>query len=183
MIREFSEEEVRRAIWENESSKIPSPDRTNFDFNKEFWETLKGDFMRVVSEFHTYDRMVKTANCSFLVLIPKNRNPTKIIDYRPISLIGYIYKVILKILANILKKVLSSIISESQSAYITGRQILDGVLVANEIVDEAKRKKKEVIISKVDFEKAYDLVDWIFLSSVMETWDFTRNGETGFQNA
>lgn len=50
------------------------------------------------------------------------------------------------------------VIFETQSAFNKGRQILDGILIANELVDEAKRSKKEVVLFKVDFEKAYDSV-------------------------
>lgn len=50
-------------------------------------------------------------------------------------------------------------ISDSQSAFIKGRQILDGILVANEIVDEARKQRKELHLFKVGFEKAYDSVD------------------------
>ncbi|MCI09108.1 cysteine-rich receptor-like protein kinase [Trifolium medium] len=38
-------------------------------------------------------------------------------------------------------------------------KILDGILIANEAVDEARESKKELLLFKVDFEKAYDSVD------------------------
>jgi len=63
--------------------------------------------------------------------------------------------------------VIGSVISDSQSAFIKGRQILDGILVANEVVDEARKCKKELILFKVDFEKAYDSIDWNYLNEVM----------------
>jgi hypothetical protein len=50
--------------------------------------------------------------------------------------------------------------------------MLDRILIANEIVDEAKRKKKELLMFKVDFEKAYDSVDWRFLDFVMQKMGF-----------
>lgn len=68
-------------------------------------------------------------------------------------------KVIAKVLANRLRKVIASIISDTQTSFIAGRQILDGILIANEIVDEVKIKKREILLFKVDFEKAYDTVD------------------------
>lgn len=58
------------------------------------------------------------------------------------------------------------IISENQSAFIGGRQILDGVVILKEILDEAKRKKKSSVIFKVDFEKAYDSVKWELLEEI-----------------
>lgn len=56
-------------------------------------------------------------------------------------------------------------------AFIKGRQILDGVLIANELVDEASREKKEVMLFKVDFEKAYS-VTWEFLEYMMRRMCF-----------
>lgn len=66
------------------------------------------------------------------------------------------YKVLSKVLANRLRRVIHSLVSYFQSAFIRGIQILDGILVANEVVDVAKRRKKEVVLFKVDFEKTYN---------------------------
>lgn len=93
-------------------------------------------------------------NLSFIVLVPKKEGRQSIDDFRPISLIDCLYKIISKTLARRLSKVLESLISETQSAFIDGRQILDGIVVLNEIVGEAKKKKLSLVIFKVDFEKA-----------------------------
>lgn len=77
-------------------------------------------------------------------------------DYRPISLIGCMYKVLAKLLANRLMKVMSKVISEFQTTFVKNRQILDGVVIANELVEEARRNRKSTLFFKVDFEKAYD---------------------------
>ncbi|GKV16991.1 hypothetical protein SLEP1_g27551 [Rubroshorea leprosula] len=61
-----------------------------------------------------------------------------------------------KVLANRLKSVLPGIISENQSAFLGGRQLVDGVLVLNEVVEEVKRKKQQAFVFKADFAKAYD---------------------------
>jgi hypothetical protein len=57
--------------------------------------------------------------------------------------------------------VIGSVISETHYAFIKNRQILDGILIANEVVDEARKLKKELLMFKVDFEKAYDFTDVI----------------------
>ncbi|XP_058777150.1 uncharacterized protein LOC131651507 [Vicia villosa] len=72
---------------------------------------------------------------------------------------GCMYKAIAKLLAGRLKKVLHSVVSSCQSAFVPGRQLLDGVLVANEVVDFAKKGGRNCLLFKVDFEKAYDKVN------------------------
>ena len=67
---------------------------------------------------------------------------------------------------------MGSVVSESQSAFIKGKQILDGILIANEVVDDAKRLNKELLVFKVDFEKAYDSVDLGYLDAIMSKMNF-----------
>ncbi|KAJ9539461.1 hypothetical protein OSB04_032194 [Centaurea solstitialis] len=104
--------------------------------------------------------------------IPKNTNPIGLNDFRPISLVGILYKVISKVLATRMKSVLGNVISNVQSAFLKGRSILDGVLVANEMVSYLKRSKRKGLIFKVDFEKAYDSVNWGFLLEVLGKMGF-----------
>ncbi|XP_024635971.1 uncharacterized protein [Medicago truncatula] len=77
-----------------------------------------------------------------------------------------------KVLANRLRQIIGSVVSEVQSAFVKNRQILDGILIANEVVDEARKSKKELLMFKVDFEKAYDSVDWTYLDEVMGSMSF-----------
>ena len=93
-------------------------------------------------------------------------------EYRPISLIGCIYKIVAKVLANRLKKVMPFIIHERQSAFIEGRHMLYSALIANEVIDEAKRCHKMCMVFKVDYEKAYDSVSWNFLIYMMSRMGF-----------
>ncbi|GKC62612.1 RNA-directed DNA polymerase, eukaryota [Tanacetum coccineum] len=77
-------------------------------------------------------------------------------DHRPISLIGYYYKILTKILAERIKKVIGKVIEKVQNAFIKGRYILNGALVANETIDYLKSPRKQGLVFKVDFGKAYD---------------------------
>ncbi|GJZ24055.1 putative RNA-directed DNA polymerase, eukaryota, reverse transcriptase zinc-binding domain protein [Tanacetum coccineum] len=112
------------------------------------------------------------SNSTFITLIPKVSNPIHVKDYRPISLINTHYKIIAKILANRLAKVIDKIISQEQSAFISGRQILDGPLMLSEMIDWYKKRKKKMLIFKVDFEKALDSVSWKYLDSVLHKLGF-----------
>lgn len=141
-VARFREEEIKAAVWDCGSEKSPGPDGFNFKFIKQFWETLKPDFIRFLDEFHVNGIFPKGCNASFIALIPKVKDPQSLNEYRPISLIGCVYKTVAKILANRLKEVLPNIIDERQTAFIRERHLLHGVVIANEVVEEAKREKK-----------------------------------------
>ncbi|CAJ2637778.1 unnamed protein product [Trifolium pratense] len=172
LIKPFSEAEVKQAVWDCDSYKSPGPDGINFGFIKDFWVELRGDVMRFLIDFHRNGRLSKGINATFIALIPKTDNPQRLNDFRPISLVGSLYKILAKVLANRLRQVIGSVISESQTAFVKNRQILDGILIANEIVDEARKSKKDLMLFKVDFEKAYDSVDWGYLDDVMGRMSF-----------
>ncbi|GKD03684.1 cysteine-rich receptor-like protein kinase [Tanacetum coccineum] len=127
-------EEIKSAVWDCDGSKAPGPDGFNFKFIKSYWEIVKYDFLDCVKYFEATGKLANGCNPSFIVLIPKKADPLGFSDYRPISLIGCVYKVISKILASRLAKVIPSIIGPNQTAFIEGRQILGGCLVANEIL-------------------------------------------------
>ncbi|KAJ9553128.1 hypothetical protein OSB04_017173 [Centaurea solstitialis] len=178
----FGEEEVWQAIKDCGNNKSSGPDGFTFGFVKRFWGILKGVFMNAMRWFWEKESMGPGCNSFFLTLIPKVTNPSNIGDFRPISLIGVFYKVVAKVLAQRLKKVIGKVISESQSAFIKGRNILDVVLIANEVIDFVRNEKKKGLIFKVDFEKAYDSVDWDFLLETLKRMGF-RNKWIGWINA
>ncbi|CAJ2663648.1 unnamed protein product [Trifolium pratense] len=172
LIKPFTEAEVKSAVWDCDSFKSPGPDGINFGFIKDFWVELRGDIMRFLSEFHRNGKLAKGINSTFIALIPKVDSPQRLNDFRPISLVGCLYKILAKVLANRLRLVIGSVISEAQTAFVKDRQILDGILVANEAVDEARKSRKELMLFKVDFEKAYDSVDWGYLDDIMRRMSF-----------
>nr|GEY88124.1 RNA-directed DNA polymerase, eukaryota [Tanacetum cinerariifolium] len=149
-------DEIRTAVWDCESQKAPGPDGFSFLFIKKYWEILKHDIETSVVSFFYSLVMPKGANSSFITLIPKVANPIHIKDFRHISLIGVQYKIIAKILENRLAKVVDKVISHEQSAFISGRQFLEGPLMLSEVMDWYKSRNKKLMIFKVDFEKAYD---------------------------
>ena len=88
---------------------------------------------------------------TWVTLIPKFDDAHEMRDYWPISMIGCIYKVVAKILANRPRRVMDGLVGETQTAFVQGRQILDGALIANEAVHWIKRRKKKAALIKLDF--------------------------------
>ena len=114
----FSKEEVKDAVWQCEGSKSPGPEGFKFNFIKKSWEFLKNDLMAAMALFHETGAIPKGCNASFIALVPKVRDPIRLEQYRPISLVGVLYKIISKVLAGRIKNILPSVIDESQSAFL-----------------------------------------------------------------
>ncbi|GJZ73488.1 RNA-directed DNA polymerase, eukaryota, reverse transcriptase zinc-binding domain protein [Tanacetum coccineum] len=132
----------------------------------------KHDVYIAVNHFFIHGEIPPGCNSSFIALIPKVPDANLVKDFRPISLIGSIYKIIAKILSNRLVNVLGDIVNEVQSAFIAERQMLDGPFILNEILQWCTKKKKKTLIFKVDFEKAFDSIRWDFLDDVLKEFGF-----------
>ncbi|RVW33139.1 putative ribonuclease H protein [Vitis vinifera] len=105
------------------------------------------DLERVFAEFHNSGIINQNTNASFIVLLPKKSQSKKISDFRPISLITCLYKVIAKVLSGRLRGVLHETIHSTQG--------------------------EEGVVFKIDFEKANDHVKWDFLDHVLEKKGFS----------
>ncbi|GKV04879.1 hypothetical protein SLEP1_g16976 [Rubroshorea leprosula] len=169
---EFTNEEIKEAVFSCASDKAPGPDGFNFHFRKSVWSTIEGAITNFIKEFHKYGRLVRGINASYITLVPKKKNPTTLKEYRPVSMVGSLYKILAKVLANRLRKVIGKVISMTQSAFLEGRQLIDSVLVLNELVHDLKRRKEMGILFKVDFEKAFDSIDWDYLDFMQSSLGF-----------
>lgn len=124
-------------------------------------------------DFHLKDRLTKACIESLLTFIPKVNNPQNMDEYRPICLVGCLYKILAKILASRLKKVIGKLISKKKTTFIPRRNILDGVLLVNEVLDLAIREIKICLVMKVDYEKAYGSVSWNYLRFLFNKMGFS----------
>ena len=170
--RPFTEEEIYVALMEMNGDKAPGPDGFTMAFWQSCWEFIKEEILEMFKDFYDHSSFLKSLNNTFLVLIPKKSGAEDLRDFRPISLLGGLYKLLAKVLANRLKKVVGKVVSTSQNAFVKGRQILDASLVANEVIDTWQRQKEKGIICKLDIEKAYDCINWKFLVKVLQKMGF-----------
>ena len=103
LLREFTTEEVRQALYQMHSSKPFGPDGTTACFYKEYWSIIGEDVTKLTLEFLNGDGDLKEINHTNVVLIPKKKATCTPKDFQPISLCNVVYKIVAKVLANMLK--------------------------------------------------------------------------------
>nr|GEV38069.1 RNA-directed DNA polymerase, eukaryota [Tanacetum cinerariifolium] len=175
MDRSVSRDEIRVAVWNCGENKSHGPDGYTFEFFMRYWRFIGSDFCSAGECFFESGSFPKGSNSSFIALIPKVTDAKFVTDFRPISLIGCVYKVVTKILANRLATVISDLVFDIQSAFVANRQTLDGPFILNELLAWCKRKKKQAMIFKVDFAKVYDSVRWDYLLDFLQAFGFGPN--------
>nr|GEY94452.1 RNA-directed DNA polymerase, eukaryota [Tanacetum cinerariifolium] len=104
-------EDIKNAVWDCGTDKSPGPNGFSFDFYRRFWSVIQKDVVAAVKCFFNYGSIPKGCNLSFIALILKIPNANMVKDFRSISLIGSLYKIIAKILANRLVPVLGDVIN------------------------------------------------------------------------
>jgi hypothetical protein len=166
--RPFDREEVLQVIENLQGDKAPGPDGFTLAFFQKCWPVIEVDIMAFFGEVFEYCKFEKSLNATFISLIPKKVNALNVRDFRPISLIGSVYKILAKVLANRLALVLDGIISEALNSLVRGRKILDSMLIANECLDSRLRSRIPGLICKLDIEKAYNHVNWDCLYFLMD---------------
>ena len=172
-----SEWEVKLALFAMHPEKAPGPDGMTALFYQKFWDIVKEDLTLMVNKFLFEGTMANGLNDTNICLIPKISKPTAMTQFRPISLCNVSYKIISKVLCQRLKKVLPGLISETQSAFVAGRQISDNVMIAQEMFHALRTKpsgRNKRMAIKTDMSKAYDRMEWSFIEAVLRKMGFSE---------
>lgn len=84
----FTEEEVREAIWSSDGDKSAGPDGYSLYFFKHNWDVVKVDIFRSLEDFHVRGKLMKACTSSFIMFVPKCKNPQSLSEFRLICLCG-----------------------------------------------------------------------------------------------
>ena len=157
--RRFDKEEIIQVLKDFQGDKALDPDGFTMAFFQKYWRVVEKDIMDFFEEAYVHCQFEQSLNDSFITLIPKKVNASNIRDFRPISLIGSVYKLLAKVLVNRFRVVLGGLISKSQNDFVGGRQMVDSVLIAKKCLDCRVRSGLPSLICELDIEKAYDDVN------------------------
>ena len=120
----FFETEVHTTLMDMNWDKAPGLDGFTVAFRQSCWDFVKEEISDMFKEFYEQNSFLKSLNNTFLVSLPKRRGTEDLGDYKPISLLGGLYKLLAQVLANRLKKVIGKVVSLDQNAFVMRRQIL-----------------------------------------------------------
>lgn len=168
----FTNDEIDRVIKIIPSDRAPGPDGFTGHFLKVCWDIIKPDFYKLCQDFWEGKISLECLNNSLITLVPKKLNPERVNDFRPISLLNCVLKVITKILAERLQRWILKLVHRNQYGFIKTRTIQDCLGWAFEYIHQCKTSGNEIVILKLDFEKAFDTMAHPFILNMLEAKGF-----------
>ena len=172
----FSDTEIREAFFSLPKNKTGGPDGYSAEFFTASWSVIGTEVTEAIKEFFRSGKLLKQWNSANLVLIPKKMNASLPSDFRPISCLNTVYKVISKLLASRLKAILPLMISKSQSDFLPGRLLAENVLLATDLVNGYNTQNVSPRgMLKVDLRKAFDCVRWDFIMASLRALAIPEN--------
>lgn len=139
------------------------------------------DLILSMEESRKRRAMLSHFNDTNIFLIPKVQNPKSFVEFHPISLCNLIYKIFCKALYLRVQGLIPCVISPQQRGFLPRRETTDGAIIAQEVLHFIKKNYFPPCVIKLDMVKAYDKVNWSFLTRLCLNLIFQGNGANGFQ--
>ena len=166
-------QECANSLGQFKNNKTPGSDGFTIEFYRSFWNVI-GQFM--VDSFNYAFKngsLSITQKLGVISLIPKkDKDKNYLKNWRPISLLNNDYKIATKAIALRLEKVLPTIISSSQTGYVKGRYIGESIRIISDMMSFTKAKNIPGLAVFLDFEKAFDSIEWKYLQKCLEVFNF-----------
>ena len=169
--KELSEIEIHFAIINMNRNKSPGMDGLPIEFYVRFWREIKKELIEIAKNISKGMLLEEMQRKAIITLIHKDGELDRLKNWRPISLICADVKIIAKILAVRLGKIMSSIICENQFC-VPNRSIIECTNKIRDILFYCSQKNLTGAILNLDWEKAFDRVNWVFLSRILHKMGF-----------
>lgn len=156
--QQFTLSEVEATVRQLANNKASGPDGLPSEFLKIYWSELKLEILGIMSDFYHGRLNLQPYNEACIVMVPKIETPLTTANFRPISVLNLIPKLISKVLSNRLRQYLPDLISPNQTAFVHGRQISENFVATRELLHHVSQGQSRAVFLKVDFRKAFDSV-------------------------
>ena len=156
-----------------ENNKTPGSDGLSIEFYRYFWNIIAKYMVESFNYAFQSGHLSISQKQGIISLIPKKKKNTEYLkNWRPVSLLNVDYKVATKTIATRLEKVLPHIIHPSESGYIRGRFIGESICQIIDIMEFTKNRQIPGISIFLDFEKAFDSVEWEYIQKCLSSFNF-----------
>ncbi|RUA07179.1 MAG: hypothetical protein DSY43_00385 [Gammaproteobacteria bacterium] len=170
---ELSVNECLETLKTFSDNKSPGNDGISAEFYKTFWPLVGKILVESLNHSYKHGELSTSQRQAVITLIEKkDKDRCLIKNWRPISLINVDAKIGSKTIARRLEKVLPAIIHHNQHAFVHGRTIFDAVRTIDDVLDYTKTKHIDALLVTIDFEKAFDSVNWDFLNKTLREFNF-----------
>jgi hypothetical protein len=168
----LSFKEVRNAIRALLKGKASGHDGIPMEFFHEYKQEVAMDLLQAFTAMLSKGATSPFINKGIITLIPKSGDRARLNNWRPITFLGSVYKILAKVLAGRFQATLSNIIRPNQMGFVEGRSILDNVFMAQEAMGWAEESNQDLVLLLLDFEKAFDRIEWNFLFFALKQLGF-----------
>ena len=175
--------ELTEALHALPKNCCPGVDGLTPTFFIKYWDVFKADLCTAFQQILREGRMPSQFTEGLIYLIPKSDGPSlDIKKWRPITLLNTVYKILAKAISIRLSTIMPTVIHPTQTGFIRERSILDNVYTFWESVALATKSNQKLVVLMLDFEKAYDRVDWEFLQGVLIRFGFSKEWIKGISS-
>jgi len=171
----ITEDEVLQAISLSADNKSPGTDGLGNEFYRAFWPDIKDLLTGSIQRSFMEGSLSISQRQGIISLIPKcGKDLNYLKNWRPISLLNQDYKIIARILAERCKQHLNKLISEDQNGFVPGRYIGLNINRILNLIELCKDNQINGVLLNIDFEKAFDCIEWDFIYSALESFGFPQ---------
>ncbi|XP_026416501.1 uncharacterized protein LOC113311934 [Papaver somniferum] len=155
-------EEIKSTIFSMDPDSSPGPDGFSGCFYRACWKIIQYDVVQAVQFCWRRKFIPKGLNSNFLVLLPKTEGAKTPNQFRPIGMSNVSFKIFTKIINTRMISLMQKLITPQQVAYIKGRSIQEKIILASEMVNDMKKKRRGGNIGlKLDISQDYDSCHWL----------------------
>ena len=160
----MTENELLKSIKSYKNNKTPGTDGLTAEFYKFFWQDIKHVLLASINYALAYGKLSVEQRRGIISLLPKkDKDRLYLKNWRPFTLLNVDYKILAKALKNRINSFLPSLIDEDQTGYVKNRLIGSNIRIIEDILMYTQLSKVPGILLAIDFEKAFDSLDGIFL--------------------